>query len=169
MNIQSLFFTCVVAIVATALFLMSTRFLAKRQKINTESEGNTNLSYSIWNCSLIFPFFLFLKVALEQTENAIEVIIFTQSIDDTFMQVMQRIAIYTGFTFLFTYMTYYIVNIVMNITMNKRVERIEIEKNNVGYFIIKGIVMILLVFSLTTIFDHFLRWFAPVIETPFYH
>ena len=53
--------------------------------------------------------------------------------------------------------------------MGNRVDSYEIEKNNIGYFILKGVVLVLLVFSLISIFEHLLRWFAPVVETPFYH
>jgi len=43
------------------------------------------------------------------------------------------------------------------------------EKENTGYFIIKGIILILLAFSLITIFEHLLGWFVIKVETPFYH
>jgi hypothetical protein len=49
------------------------------------------------------------------------------------------------------------------------VNSIEMEKDNKGYFLIKAIVLILLVFSLQTIFEHFLGWFTIKVETPFYH
>lgn len=169
MNQQSLFFPILVAIIATVLMLMAIQFLAKRQKLNSQSENSINLSFTIWISSFMTSFFLLLKIAVEKTENAIEIIIFSKSINDTFMQVMQRIAIYTGFTFFFTFATYFIVHNIMKYTLGNRVDSIEMDNNNIGYFILKGVMLILLTIAMLTLFDHFLSWFTPVVDTPFYH
>ncbi len=169
MDKQSLFFTSIVGIVAIALMLIAIQFLAKRLKIQTNTEQKINTSYSIWFGSLLLSFILFLKVALELVENSIELIIADKSINNTFVAVMEQIAIFTGFSFLFTFLAYYIVHVIIKFSIGNRNDSIEIEKDNVGYFIIKGLVLLTLVFSLITIFEHFLRWFAPAVETPFYH
>ena len=169
MDKQSLFFTSIVGIIAIALMIVAIQFLAKRLKLQTNTEQNINASYSIWFGSLLLSFILLLKVALELVENSIELLIADKSINNTFVAVMEQIAIYTGFSFLFTFITYYIVSIIVKFSIGDRKDSIEIEKDNVGYFIIKGLILLTLVFSLITIFEHFLRWFAPAIETPFYH
>lgn len=169
MNKQSLFFTCLVAVVATALMIMALQFLTKKLNIKTEVDNKINTSYAIWSTSIIITFFIFLKVALEQTENAIEVIIYSETIDNTFIEVMQKIVIFLGFTFFFTFLSYFIVNSIFKIAYGNKVDSFEIDRNNTGYFIIKGAVLLLLVFSVITIFEHFLRWFAPTINTPFFH
>lgn len=169
MNKQSIFFTCLVAIVATALMFMAIQFIAKKLNIKPETEQKINSSYSIWLASIMITFFMFLKVALELIENSIEVIIYSKTIDNTFFAAMQKIAIFTGFTFIFTFLSYFIVNNLLKLTIGNRVDSIEMEKENTGYFIIKGMALILLVYSIITIFEHFLRWFMPTVETPFYH
>ncbi|WP_295335149.1 hypothetical protein [Flavobacterium sp.] len=169
MNKQSLFFTSLVAIVAIALMIMALQFLTKKLNIKPEVEDKINTSYAIWSTSIFITFFMFLKVALEQTENAIEVIIYSKTIDNTFIEVMQKIVIFIGFTFFFTFLSYYVVNAITKITFGNKVDSIEIERENKGYFIMKGSILLLLVFSLITIFEHFLRWFAPVVNTPFFH
>jgi len=169
MNKQSLFFTCLVAIVAIALMIMALQFLTKKLNIKPEVEDKINTSYAIWSTSIFITFFMFLKVALEQTENAIEVIIYSKTIDNTFIEVMQKIVIFIGFTFFFTFLSYYVVNAITKITFGNKVDSIEIERDNKGYFIMKGSILLLLVFSLITIFEHFLRWFAPAVNTPFFH
>lgn len=169
MDKQSVFFTCLVAIVATSLMLMSVQFLAKKLNLKSEIEQRTNISYSIWMASVMVVFFMLLKVALELIENSIEIIIYSKTIDNTFIAIMQKIAIFTGFTFIFTFLSYFIVNNILKLTFGNRKESIEMEKENTGYFIIKGILLLLLVYSLINVFEHFLRWFMPTIETPFYH
>ena len=169
MNKQSLFFTALVAIIATVLLLMILQYIVKKKNIQSEDEGKIKTSYVIWLSSILISFFLLLKPALEQIENAIEVIILSKTIDDTFIQVIQRIAINIGFTYFFTLMAYYTVHNVLKFSLGKRDDSIEIERNNKEYFMIKGILLILFVFSLITIFQHFLQWFAPSVDTIFYH
>lgn len=169
MDKQSLFFTSIVAIIATALMLMLIQFVAKKQNIKSEKDQKNSISYTVWLSSIMIAFFIFLKVALSLIENSIELIIYSKSIENTFISVMQKIAIFSGFTFLFTFLTYYVVHILLIFIIGKRNDGIEMGKENTGYFIIKGIILILFVFSLTTIFEHFLGWFVIKIDTPFYH
>lgn len=169
MNKQSLFFTSIVAIVATALMLMLIQFLAKKLNIKSEKEEKIKVSYSIWVSSILVSFFLFLKVALGIIENSIELIIYSKTTDNVFIAVMEKIIIFSGFTFLFTFLTYYIVQILQVFFIGKRNDSIEMEKENTGYFIVKGIIIILLAFSLISIFEHLLGWFVIKVETPFYH
>lgn len=169
MDKQSIFFTYLVAIIATALMFMAIQFIAKKLNIKPESEQKINSSYAIWLTSIMITFFMFLKVALDLIENSIELIIYSKTIENTFFAVMQKIAIFTGFTFIFTFLSYFIVNNLLKLTIGNRIDNIEMEKGNIGYFIIKGAALILLVFSIISIFEHFLRWFMPTIDTPFYH
>jgi len=85
------------------------------------------------------------------------------------LAVMEKISVFTGFTYLFTFISYYIVHSLLKLSFGNREDSIEMEKDNKGYFLIKGVVLILLVFSLQTIFEHFLGWFTIKIDTPFYH
>lgn len=169
MDKQSLFFTCIVAIFSTLLMLLSIQFLSKKLNIKIEAEQRIKISYSIWYGSILICYFLFLKVALELIENSIEIIIYSKTIENTFMASMQKIIIFTGFTFFFTFSSYFITDKILQFSFGKRLDNIEIDKENIGYYLVKGILLILFAFSLTTIFEHFLKWFIPTIDTPFYH
>ena len=169
MDQQSLFFTFLVAIVATALMLMAIQFFAKKQKIQIESEHKINISYSIWISSIMITFFMFLKVALVLIENSIELIIYSKTIETTFISVMEKIIIFTGFSFLLTFLSYLTVHKILKLSLGNRVDSIEMEKDNMGYFIIKAVILIMLAFSIVTIFQDFLSWFSIKVETPFYH
>ena len=169
MNKQSIFFTILVAIISVAILLIILQFISKRQKINLGLEPQINLSYSIWISTIIISFAIFLKVALELIENSIEIIIHSNTIDNTFLAVIEKISIFIGFTFLFTYISYYLITIIMKMFSGNRNLNVEIDNNNIGYFIVKGVSLILFTFSILSIFEHFLKWFSPVVETPFYH
>ncbi|MEN2487057.1 hypothetical protein AAYQ05_04580 [Flavobacterium sp. B11] len=169
MDKQSLFFTCIVAIVSTLLMLMSIQFLAKKLNIKSEQQEKINLSYTIWHVSILVTYFLFLKVALELIENSIEIIIYSKTIENTFLISIQKITIFIGFTFFFTFISYFTVEKILQLSFGKRLDNIEIEKENIGYYLIKGILLVSFTFSLITIFEHFLQWFIPTVDTPFYH
>ena len=170
MNQQSLFFTVLVAIIATVLMLMAIQFLVKKQKIqSTSNDQSISISYSIWYISLLIPFFLYLKIALSILENSIEILISPKCPENAFFGVMQRIAINVGFTFLFTFLFYYIIGSILKITLGNRNDSVEIENNNIGYLLIKGVLLVFTALATLLVFEHFLTWFSPIIDAPFYH
>lgn len=168
MNKQSLFFTCIVAIASLIImFFLINLFYKKRFQVKEETTiSNT---YLVWMGSLLGPFFLLLKVALEQIENTIEIVIYSPTIDNIFFVVMQKIFIFTGFTYFFSFLLYFIVDFTISLTNGMKKEQIEMEQNNTNYFLLKAFLMLALAYSLLNVFEHFLKWFIPVIDTPFYH
>jgi hypothetical protein len=109
-----------------------------------------------------------LKIALQQIENSIEFLIYSDEVQNTFLAVLEKIAIFVGFTFVATFIVFYFANLLTKISFSNRIESHEIENENHGYFLLKGVIMILVVLLTLTIFEHFLMWFLPKIETPFY-
>jgi len=168
MNKQSLFFTFLVAIISIVIMFQLVQFLAKRKKIKSENNQKTLISYSIWFGSLLISFSLYLKIALQQIENSIEYLIYANEVENTFLAVMEKISIFIGFTFVATFLALYITNFLTKISFNNKNDNYEIENNNYGYFLLKGIIMIVLVLVTLSLFEHFLLWFLPKIETPFY-
>ena len=169
MDKQSLFFTSLVAVISTALMLAAINFLAKKQNLKSQIEQKISISFSIWTSSIMVAFFLFLKVALELIENSIELIIYSNTIETTFLSVMEKIMIFTGFTFIVTFVSYFIVHSLIKFSFGNSNDSIEMEKDNKGYFLIKAFVLIMLAFSLIPIYQDFLGWFEIKVETPFYH
>ncbi|UGS19878.1 hypothetical protein [Flavobacterium cyclinae] len=168
MNKQSLFFTFIVAIVTLLIALNLISILAKKKNINT-TNLRLNTSLSLWYLSILLPFFLLLKVSLEMIENSIEVLIYSATSENTFLAVMEKILVYVGLSFVFSVIVYLITEKLITFSFGKRQDSIEIENNNYSYFIFKLSLATLLVYSLLSVYEHFLRWFLPVVETPFYH
>ena len=168
MNKQSLFFTVLVAVLSTIILFLLLQFLTKKLKFKTENENKLSTSYTIWFTSILLSFFILLKPALEQIENAIEIIIFSKTIENTFLEVMENIILNIGFTFIITFIFYLLVNLIFKISNVTKNDNIEMENNNFNYFLIKGTTLLLLTFSLSTVYNHFLQWFAPIVDTIFY-
>jgi hypothetical protein len=168
MNKQSLFFTFLVAIVALLIVLNLISILAKKRNINSTNQS-FNTSSVLWYLSILLPFFLMLKVSLEMIENSIEILIYSVTAENTFLAVMEKILIYCGLTFVFSAIVFLVIEKLTTFSLGKRQDSIEIENNNYSYFIFRLSLSTLLVYSLLFIYEHFLRWFLPVVETPFYH
>lgn len=168
MDKQSLFFTFLVAILSIVIIFQLIQFFAKRKNIKPENGNKISLAYSVWFSSLFIAFAFHLKIALQQIENSIQFIIYSDEIQNTFLAVIEKIAIFIGFSFIATFLAYYIVNFVTKISFNNREESHEIENENYSYFLLKGTVLIVFVLISLPVFEHFLMWFLPKVETPFY-
>lgn len=168
MNKQSLFFTFLVAIITILIVMNLISILAKKRDINI-SNNSLNTSSILWYLSILLPFFMLLKVSLEMIENSIEVLIYSATVENTFLAVMEKILIYTGLSFVFAAIVFLLIEKLIFFSFGKRQDSIEINNNNFSYFILKLSLSTLLVYSLLSVYDHFLRWFLPVVETPFYH
>jgi hypothetical protein len=168
MNKQSLFFTFIVAIVSIVIMYQLIQLLAKRKNIKSENGDKRSIAYTVWFSSLLIAFALYLKVALQQIENSIQFLIYSDEVQNTFLIVVEKIAIFTCFTFIATFIASYIVNFITKISFNNLDDRREIENENYSYFILKGVTIILFVLITLPIFEHFLMWFLPKVETPFY-
>ena len=168
MNKQSLFFTFLVAIITILIAMNLISILAKKRNINI-SNTSLNTSSILWYLSILMPFFMLLKVSLEMIENSIEVLIYSATVENTFLAVMEKILIYCGLTFVFSAVVFLVIEKLTTFSLGKRKDSIEIENNNYSYFIFRLSLSTLLVHSLLFIYEYFLRWFLPVVETPFYH
>jgi len=168
MNKQSIFFTILVGIISLLLALGLIQFLAKKTfKLNPHEK--LSWSFLIWQSTWLIPFFIFLNSALEITENTIETVIYSNTIQNTFLYSTGKILLYIGFTFLFTFFVNKIVDIADKFFFSKSNYVIELENNNIIYFIFKLLLVVGLALSFSNVFEHFLSWFVPSIETPFYH
>lgn len=166
MNKQSLFFTFLVAILVLLIAFNLLILFAKKSKVKTD---NTNLSIVLWYSTILIPFFLLLKPALYMIENSIELLIYANSVNNTFISVMEKILIYSGLTFVFTIVVYLLIEKISIFILDKRDISIEIENNNYAYFIFKLLISSLFIYVLLSTYEDFLRWFLPVFNTPFYH
>ena len=166
MNTSNLIITTIVGIVAIALFVLGIQFLSK--KINYEEEGKLKTAFVVWTGFMIAGFAMFLSSSIKAISNALEILTEANS-DDSTLLVIEKIAIFTGFTFVGFAMIYFITQFVTAIIFGKRTNNIEIERDNYTYFIFKGALLLALTFSPWNVFENVLRLFSPVVDTPFYH
>ncbi len=168
MNGKSLLFTLIVAIVAFLIMLQLIKFISKRKKILLEHSEKLSVSYALWVGTLLLSFVLYLQIALKQIEYSIEVFLSSKVEENIFLASIEKIAVFIGLTITSTLLSYYLTHFIFNLIYQKRTESYEMENNHIGYFLIKGIGMVTFVIATLSIFEHFLMWFLPEVETPFF-
>lgn len=166
MSTQNLIITAIVGTIAFALFVIVFQFFSK--KINYEEEGKLKTAFALWIGFSTVSFALLLNSSLKAISNAIEVIQSTSNTERT-IDIVEKIALFTGFTFLWFTVIYFTTQFITAILLGKRMISIEIERNNYCHFIIQGIIFVAFTFSFLLLFENFLRMFSPVVDTPFYH
>lgn len=167
MNKQSIFFSCLTGVIATAVMFLSIRRQLTKNQISADSNPST--LGALQTVPLLITFFIFLRTGLEQVENTIEILIYDPSIENTFWAVMQKIAIFMGFVFMFTWGFNFITDWLLRLIYGKTDREIEIRNSNIPLFTIRAVCVIFLAYAITPMFQHLLQWFTPVVETPFYH
>jgi hypothetical protein len=168
MDKQSLFFTVLVGVISLILALGLLQFLTKKT-FKSDLFERSSWSLLLWQFSWLIPFFIFLKPALFATENTIELVIYSVTIQNTFFYSVGKILLYVGLTFLFTFFINKFVSVIDKYFFTRNNLVIELESNNIVYFSFKLLLVIGLSYSFITVFEHLLNWFIPSIETPFYH
>ena len=166
MNTSNLIITAIVGIIAIVLFVLAIQFLSK--KINFEEEGKLKTAFAVWISFSIASFALLLSVALKAVSGVIEVILGMTKTENT-LPIIEKVALFTGFTFMWFVVTYFITQFITAILLGKRTDSIEIDRNNYNYFIMKGIILLAFTFAFLSVFENFLRMFLPALDTIFYH
>lgn len=161
--------TALTGITAIAVAVLLLQLLTRKLKVAPDEDNRYNRSYSIWVCSLLLSLVLLFNTAVKLLSNAFEVILADKSIKEPLFPIVEKISVFIGFSFLWFVALLVIANLLSRMVFGKRNDRIEIERDNYIYFIIKGMLLFLLVFTMTSVFENFLRLFMPVMETPFYH
>ncbi len=166
MNTTNLIVTAIVGIITIALFILAFQFFSKQ--INYEEEGKLKSAFAFWISFSTTSFALLLSSSLKAVSNGIEVIQSTVK-TESMLPIIEKIALFTGFTFLWFSVTYVIALFITAILLGKRTASIEIERNNYNYFIINGVILLAFTLAFLSVFESFLRMFSPIVETPFYH
>lgn len=165
MDTLNLIITTSVCIVAIALFVLLVQFFSK--KINYVDEINLKTAFAVWISFLTLSFAIMLSSCLKTISDTIEVLQGISNSDIT-LQIIEKVALYIGFTFIWFVIIYFITQFIMKILLGKRNDNIEIDRNNYSYYIIKGVFFLTLAFCLLPMFENFLRLFSPIVSTPFY-
>jgi hypothetical protein len=156
-----------VGIIAFAISLSVTQLLIRKEKKKSENEGKILLAYGVLFSSWVICFSLLNFKTLSILNEFVDTI-YRVNTTNPLTEITKTSVLFIGLTNTWLIIWYYITKVFSLLFAGKRNEVNEIECNNYGYFVLKGIVFIGFVYSIMPVFEIVLRTFFPNIEIPFY-
>lgn len=157
----------IISILSIAISLTVTQVFLRKQKIKSEQNNKINTSYALSFATWVIAFSLLNIKSISILSDYIDIINKINT-ENALMQISKTAVVFLGLTNVWLIILYYFNKIFTIIFIGKRNEIFEIQNNNLGYFILKGILFLSFIFSLIPVFEILLRTFSPN-ETPFYH
>jgi len=168
MNIQSSITVIISGIVAFALALFIIQFLAKEVRKKAIVENALKPSFGIWFGSLLLSITLLLSKAMSVLKDATDVLV-TFPKEGMYFEIFKSGSIFIGLAFLWFLVSFYIIKIFCRLIFSNSIDEVEMEQDNISYFIIKGIMIIVFVLCLLPAFESLSRSFIVTVSTPIYH
>ncbi|RXR21625.1 hypothetical protein [Flavobacterium stagni] len=169
MDKQSILFSILALIIATIILFIGLSYYSKAKKIRILDDNQLNTSYSVWLLGIILPFFIYSSVSIQLSETTIETIINTDSINDTFFQILYRLVIYFGVAIILSIASFYLIFKIVGIIFGGRSLFVELENSSTGLFIIIIIINVFFSFSILSPIKDFLNWYLPEVMTNYIH
>lgn len=167
MNIHKLFTPPITILISFTLLLFIIHLLLKHFKAKIDEEGKIKISYGIWFAALFLSgsniITSIVAIGLEATDN-----IYKMQPTGIIMELIRATACIIGLGFVWFLIWYFIVKFLIKMVYKTDDEQ-EMANDNYTYFLMKGVVLLGTIFSLSAIFELMLRMTIPTIDLPFYH
>lgn len=168
MKTQSIALTIFSGLIAFGLLLFFIQILTRKLRGISESETGLKLSFTVHIGGMLISCGLLFAKAIPLIPEAFE-IQWAMYKESYVLEALQLVAAIIGFCFLWLGIIYFIVNAMAAIILGKRDEVIEMERDNVSYFLSRALVLMTLAMIGASVLESFLRLFMPVLDVPFYH
>lgn len=168
MKIESSIIVIISGIFAFALALLLIQYFVKELRKKASTSETLNISFGLWFGSLLLSIILLLSKALSVMNDAINVLISFPK-DGLYIEIIKSGSIFIGLAFLWFIISFYINKIFSRLIFSLSSDDVEMEQNNISYFLIKGIMIIVFILILLPTFETLLRGFILSVDTPIYH
>lgn len=142
--------------------------LTKKFKARINTDGKVKLSFSIWFGAIFLAGANIVNLTLNMVFEIIDNLIKIQS-NDFSLELIKGIFSVIGVGFVWFLLWFFVVKFLTKFLPFELNEIEEMEEDNYGYFIIKGVIFLSIIFSLSPVLSLLLRTFIPNIQIPFYH
>ncbi|QIL38924.1 hypothetical protein G7074_06295 [Pedobacter sp. HDW13] len=168
MNSLKLITISVSVILSILLLLFIIHFFTKRFKSKLNNDGRIKVSFGIWYAALFLTGTNIISVVIN---TVIEVIDNLTKINPAnfSLQLVKSVSLIIGVGFIWFFVWVFVTKFLIKVIKLKVDEHQEMEDDNFNYFIIKAVMLIGLIFSLSPLLSELLRTLIPSIELPFYH
>jgi len=168
MNTSKIITLAIASLVSISIMLMVVQLLILKLKPKSETDGKIKLSYGIWFSSLFISATIITSKAILVLSEALDNI-YKFNLQNTVLESAKITSFYIGSAMVWFVAWVYIASFLTKIICGKRINANEIEADNCAYFLIRGMMLIGLIFCSMLVFEIMIRLFIPSIEIPFYH
>lgn len=155
-------------VISFILLLLITYILTKSFKSKINSDGKLKISFGIWYGAIFLSGADIISNLINLVSEIIDNLIKIQP-SKFYVELAKAISLTMGVSFIWFLLWFFVVKFLTKIIPLKLDENEEMEDDNFSYFIIKGIMLLSIIFSLSSVLSLFLRTLIPNVEIPFYH
>lgn len=155
-------------IISLTLLLFIIYLLTKKFKSKINLEGKLKTAFGIWYTSIFLSGASIISNITSITSEVLDNLTKIRSIN-LYVELVKTVSLVIGAGFIWLILWFFVVTFLTKIIPIKTDETEEMEDDCFGYFMIKGAMLIGIIFSLSPILSLMLRTLIPNIEVPFYH
>lgn len=168
MNTTKTITLTIAGIIAVAIMLTLIQFLLRKVKIKSEVDFKIKTAYGIWFACLFVASCLITAKVVSFLGEAIDNI-YKMGSPSLALDVAKISSLYIGLGVIWFLLWYFIAKVFSTIIAVNRNEVEEMELNNSYFFLIRGIIVIGLIFCLSPVLDIIFRLVMPNIQLPYFH
>jgi hypothetical protein len=155
-------------VISFTLLLSISYLFIKKFKSIFNNDGKLKLSFGIWYGAIFLAgsnvISCLLNVVFEVVDNLIKI-----GPNKIYLESIKTISLIMGVGFFWFILWFMVVKFLSKLTYLKTNDIEEMEDDNFSYFIIKGAILLGIIFSLSSLLSLIIRALVPTIEVPFYH
>jgi len=164
---MKIFTIALFGILSFALVMAFTNFMFKKLKSEATEEGKTNLSFTV-----LLTFWLLCSAVL----NLISLKVYTEFIDTSYklnsttllIDSLEGGVLLIGSACFWLFSSYYLTKVLSQLVIGSRNDIFEMKANNLNYFILRGVVILVFTISTLPLFEYLIRFVLPTLNIPFY-
>jgi hypothetical protein len=168
MNMTKAVTLTIVGIITIAIMLTIIQLLLRKVKPQAEADFKIKPAYGTWFAGL---FVAAAQISFKAVTFLSEAIDNIYKIGSPAMvaEVAKIAALYIGLGVVWFLLWYFVSKVFTTIILGLKKDQEEMSLNNVHFFLIKGTIINVFIFSLSPVLDVIFRMVMPNIQLPFYH
>lgn len=155
-------------VIGIAINLTVIKLLLSKLYKNVDDNTFNKSSFLIEFASLFIASSILFSKSIYAANEAIDTILKLR-LNNIFFEIIKVCAAYFGLNILWLLVLYFLSISLSSIVFVNRTQQKEMDNNNNCFFIVKGLVLLGLVFSSFSLLENIFRIFIPSISTPIFH
>ena len=168
MNPLKLITISITIVISLIVLLLMIYLLTKNFKSRIDNDGKLKLSFGIWYSAIFLSGANIISSIIQAVFETIDNLIKIQPVR-LYLEIVKSLSLIVGVAFVWLVIWFFVIKFLTKIIPIRLNEQEEMEDDNFSYFLIKGVILIGVIFSLSSVLSLILRSLIPNVEIPFYH